>query len=177
MTNDYKKQVSKIKTPESLKMRTKELMEQELNQTEKEVTKEIKQEKAKIIKIKPQYKHLLQVAVIIGIIVIPSIYFSQNHYKVVSVEPNQFNFSPNLGKLGDVSSKDQYTIQKSDSADVIPEFLKEVKEGKIKGVNVRVAKDKKGKFYASFEKDKTFYYIEGKDITEKEFIDYLKKLF
>ncbi|MEG0730909.1 MAG: hypothetical protein RR470_00865 [Vagococcus sp.] len=170
MTNDYKNQIEKIKTPEYLKEQTKRLMEQAL-EDEKIIEIPTKQP----IKKKSNYTRIIKIVAAICLLTIPGIYFMQNHYRIEEVNVKELVISPKFGGKEQGRSYENITIKKDTSINIVPDFLREAKKSKIKGVTIQLAKDQQNNYYATYQKGKTVYYIEGKDTNEEDFIDFIKK--
>lgn len=59
----------------------------------------------------------------------------------------------------------------------IPEAVLKVKPSKIHGKSIYICKEKgRDNYYAAYEKGDNYFYIYGKNITEKEFLTFLEKI-
>lgn len=169
MTNDYKKQIEKIKTPKNLEEQTKRLMKEALEK-EKIIELPAKNQTKKKIK----YQRLIKIVAVICLFAIPTFYFTQNQYTIEKIEVNELVISPKFGGKEQGKKVNNITVEKSDSDNIVPNFLKEVKNSKVKGTSIKIAKDQHDNYYATFQKGKVIYYVEGKDTNEKEFMKFIK---
>ncbi|MEI5993929.1 hypothetical protein [Candidatus Enterococcus mansonii] len=167
MKDEYNKEIEKIRAPRHLIERTKIEMKKEI---EKEQEKQSKFTVTVVLR-RSAVAAIVILAVGVGGY---SYYSSQNHIDIASVEQADFTIDKNFGQAIGKEKKDKIQVTEGKDKTIIPEFLAEVKESKIKGTTILLGKDSRNIFYAAYSKEDKYYYIVGKDVTEKEFIDFIK---
>lgn len=175
MKRKYEEELSKIKAPRELIERTKNEVRNEIIKKEA-VKSPSKKAGHPSIKISFRYMALVSAAVLVIFI---GIVKTQNNLSIQEISNTNLSLNPTFGRRTEQETKASNPIKIISSKDktIIPDFLKEVKISKVKGHQVRIAKDKLGNYYASYEVNETYYYVTGTKVTEKEFVDYLKNKF
>lgn len=181
MKEEYKEELSKIKAPQELVEETKIEMRKEMlkkNQAPAE-TAEARTRKAPIVKITVRQTAIVSAAVLLIIVGTFSYVRSQTQITIQAVSESAMTLNPNLGRMSEKGSKtnDQIKVMSATDHGIIPEFLESVKKSKIKGQSIQLGRDKNGVYYGAYEREGTYYYVTGVDVTEDEFIDFFKNQF
>lgn len=180
MKEDYNKELNKIKAPRDLIERTKVEMRKEMaKQATAETIQVVDSEKPASIKISFRQTAIVSAAVLLIIVASLAYVKSRNTITIQAVTETTMTLNPNLGRMTERDSKSQDNIKVLSGTDqsIVPEFLKDVKKSKVKGQSVQLGLDKKGVYHAAYKLGTTYYYVTGIDVTENEFIDFLKTKF
>lgn len=195
MKEEYKKEMDTIKAPRDLIERTKIEMRKEMAkkaQTNEKVEAETpvhvipeptvsdsEKTKAPIINITFRQTAIVSAAVLLIIVGTFGYLKSQTTINIQAVSETSMTLNPNLGKGSgnNQGTQDKMTVVSGADQSIVPEFLQEIKASKIKGHSVQLGVDKKGIYHASYKVADTYYYVTGTDVSEEEFINFLKNKF
>lgn len=168
----YISEISQIKAPRELVDRTKLEMRAELG---KKVQPSLFDKR---IKVKFSYRRLFLVVAFLLLIGSSFVYYYQkDQIHIVAVSQNQFSVDKSFGKFDtshQTKEKQPIELIMSYESTIIPEVMVKVASSRVDGQKLRLAQDGKT-YYASFSKGEHYYFVIGKGVSKKDFINYLKK--
>lgn len=171
MQEQYRREIDNIHAPQDLIERTKKQMQAEMKRTEK---------KAK----KPMWIETAVAACICITILGGYIYVGKvrNDVEVGTVAFHEISdWETGLSFGGKENSKDRETTkiewEELEKKEDIPKEVLKVKPSKVHGKSVYICKEKgTDNYHAAYKEEDTYFYIYGKNVPEKEFLEFLKKM-
>ncbi|MCB5951746.1 hypothetical protein LI951_06680 [Enterococcus sp. BWT-B8] len=182
MKDEYKKQLNQIKAPKSLIEKTRlELREREEQKKQEVPPKTDIKEQPVSLPVKRKLSQSVRFAILAAVLVIIAgagsygYYQSQHSLRIAFVEQESDTFSidKNFGQIGG-SKNENIEVSKGRSSKVIPDFLRETEPNKLNEIDVWLAKNEENIFFAGYQKDGIYYFIQAKEISETEFLAYIK---
>ena len=157
MQEQYRREIDNIHAPKDL-----------IEKTRKQMRAEMKQEKKKSRKT---------ITVLGGYIYIGKV---RNNIEVQTVafqEVSDWETGLSLGgKQDSLEESEKIKCEELHGKEEIPEEVFKVKPSKIHGKSIYICKEKgTDNYYAAYEKGENYFYIYGRNVTEKEFLTFLKK--
>ena len=169
MQEQYRREIDNIHAPKDL-----------IEKTRKQMRAEMKQEKKKSRKtiwIGTVAATCVCITVLGGYIYIGKV---RNNIEVQTVafqEVSDWETGLSLGgKQDSLEESEKIKCEELHGKEEIPEEVFKVKPSKIHGKSIYICKEKgTDNYYAAYEKGENYFYIYGRNVTEKEFLTFLKK--
>lgn len=171
MQEQYRREIDNIHAPKDLIERTRKQMEAEVKQTKKKPKKPIW--------IGTAVAACICITVLGGYFYIGKIRTNIDIQNVSFEETSDWETGFSLGGRQDGESGKTTKIEweELEGKEDIPEAVLKVKPSKIHGKSIYICKEKgTDNYYAAYEKGDNYFYIYGKNITEKEFLTFLEKI-
>lgn len=161
MTNPFKKEIEKIHAPKELVERTKARVKDA--------------QRSQRNRIWIQRSSIITAAVVL-VGLSSYIYIdSQTSIQVETISKNSMDLDANLGGVGNDLKKEKIIVKEYQDSSDIPGFILAVEPSKVNGIDVYIGKDKKEVYYAYYEKDQWFYFVEARNVSEEEFLSHIKE--
>lgn len=103
------------------------------------------------------------------------------HVAKVAEQAGQWDLEMNLGQAGsseeEEEARDGISVQEVPSAKFLPQGLWEADTSYVEGREVKIGRDPdQSCWYAAWESEDVYYFAEGEDMSQEEFVEELKKI-
>lgn len=170
MREQYRHEIDNIHAPKDLIERTRQQI-----QTETRKKKKAKRH----IWIGTAVAACVCITILGGYIYVGKIQNNVEVQTVVFRESSDWETGLSLGGKQDVEDKQTTKIEweELDGKENIPEEVLKAKPSRIDGKNIYICKEKgTDNYHAAYEEKENYFYVYGKNVTEKEFLIFLRKM-